>query len=388
MQFKSIIGQNAIKEKLLTAIQENRVAHTQLFLGPEGSGVLALAVAYAQYINCHNKQNGDSCGVCPSCVKYEKLEHPDLQFVFPTATNSKITKEPDSLKFISEWKSYFIEQEGYVTQSGWYEYLDLGGNKQGSIFIRDGEHVVRNLSLKSYEGGYKVIIIYLPEKMNVQTANKLLKSLEEPPDQTIFLLVAERYELILPTIRSRAQMIRVPLIESEQLKNALTKKLGEQVDNQKVTRIAQMANGNWNAAIELLDQADENMFHFTKFREWMRLCYAGNDFYSINELVQEISRLGKEKQKQFIIYGLKVIQSSLMLNQQLNSKVMAVNAEMDYFTKFAPFINNANQAEMYNLMNEAVYELERNAHSAILFTHLSFQFIDLLRKGKMSGVKQ
>lgn len=388
MQFKSVIGQSGVKDKLRMAIRENRVAHTQLFLGPKGSGALALAVAYAQYINCQKKQEGDSCGTCPTCVKYEKLEHPDLQFIFPTATTNKITKEPEASKFITEWKSYFLQQKGYVTQSGWYEYLGLGGNKQGAIFIRDGEQIVRNLSLKSYEGGYKVIIIYLPEKMNIQTANKLLKSLEEPPGNTIFMLVAERYELILPTIRSRTQMIKVPPIEKEVLKQALSAAWGESLSQEQADSIAFMSNGSWNDALEMMEQADESPFNFTKFREWMRLCYAGNDFYSINMLVQEISRLGKEKQKQFLIYGLKVVQSSLMVNQQLNDQVMALADEKDYILKFAPFINEVNQSEMYRLINDAVYQLERNAHSPILFTHLSLRFIELLKKGKSRAVKR
>lgn len=388
MQFKSVIGQNKVKEKLLIAFQENRMAHTQLFLGPQGSGALALAVAYAQYINCSNKQGEDSCGKCPSCVKYEKLEHPDLQFIFPTATNNKVSKDPESQKFIQEWKAFFHQQKGYITQSGWYEYLELGGNKQGTIYIRDGEQIVKNLSLKPYEARYKVIIIYLPEKMNIQTANKLLKSFEEPPENTLFILVAERYELILPTIRSRTQMVKVPPIDQESMKRALLERFIENHDPEKADTISKMANGNWNTATELLEQADESLYYFTKFREWMRLCYAGNDFFQINSLVQEISRLGKEKQKQFLSYGLNVIQNSLMFNQNLKHKVFAVDEEKQYFSKFAPFINEVNQSEIYALLNDSIYELERNAHSPILFTYLSIRIIDLLKKGKSLALKR
>jgi len=388
MQFKSVIGQNAVVERLRTSIRENRVAHTQLFLGPQGSGALALAVAFAQYINCRDKQNGDSCGVCPSCVKYEKLEHPDLQFVFPTATNNNVSKDPEASKFIAEWKQYFLEQKGYVTQAGWYEFLGLGGNKQGSIFIRDAEQVVRNLSLKSYEGGYKVIIIYLPEKMNLPTANKLLKSLEEPPEKTFFMLVAERYELILPTVRSRAQMVKVPPIKADLLQSALMERFDGGLSEVEAGKISKMANGSWNEALTVMEQAEESRFNFTKFREWMRLCYARNDYYSLNNLIQEVSRLGKEKQKQFLVYGLKVIQNSLMANQKLDDYILAGVDEKDYFVKFAPFINQANQKEMYQLLNDAVYQLERNAHSPILFTHLSFRFIDLLNKGRAVAAKK
>ena len=388
MQFKSVIGQEAVIERLRTSIKENRVAHTQLFLGPQGSGALSLAVAFAQYINCRDKKDGDSCGVCPSCQKYEKLEHPDLQFIFPTATNGRVTKEPEASKFITEWKQYFLEQKGYVTQAGWYEFLGVGGNKQGSIFIRDGEQIVRNLSLKSYEGGYKVIIIFLTEKMNIQTANKLLKSLEEPPDNTLFILIAERYELILPTIRSRAQMVKIPPIRAAAMKEALLAHFGEILSEERAEKLAQMANGSWNEALKVMDQAEESQYNFTKFREWMRLCYARTDFYALNQLIQEISRLGREKQKQFLIYGLKVIQNTLLASQQLEEHILADTDEKDYFIKFAPFINKANQTKMYQLLNESVYELERNAHSAILFTHLSLQFIELLKKGRAFVVKK
>ncbi len=381
MQFKSIVGQQAVKQKLISAVAENRVAHTQLFLGPEGSGALPLAIAFAQYVNCTHKQNGDSCGKCPSCVKYEKFAHPDLHFIFPTTTTDKVKKDPESILFIEEWRDYLNKSKAYVTQNGWYDFLGVG-NKQGTIYARDANQIIKKLGLKAYEAKYKVVIIYLAEKLNAAASNKLLKSLEEPPDKTLIILVAERYELIIPTVRSRAQLVKVQRLTNQNIQQALLDGDSTGLSEKEANKMAVRANGNWNHALNLKNENEENDYNFLKFRDWMRLCFRPANYLDLYALIQELSRLGREKQKHFLAYGLKVIHNSLIVNHGMIGDVVADEEEKNYFIKFAPFINVSNQKQMYQLLNDAVYHIERNAHPGILFTDLSFQLIELLKAGR------
>lgn len=380
MKFSEVIGQQAVKERLRASIRENRVAHTQLFLGQEGSGALPLAIAFAQYLNCTNKQDGDSCGVCPSCVKYQKFAHPDLHFIFPTATTDKI-KKPQSELFQDEWLKFIQQCNGYVTQSAWYETLGVG-NKQGTIYARDANEIIRLIGFKPYEAAFKVVVIFQAERLHVAASNKLLKSFEEPPDNTLIILVAERYELIIPTVRSRAQLVKVPQLKEAEMEKALLGKFPETMNGEKAGELAAMAQGSWNLALELVEQTDESDFFFVKFRDWMRLCFRGNDYVALSGLIQELSRLGRERQKKFLRHGLQVIHNSLMINGKHESMTVARDAEMDYLQKFAPFVNAANQKEMYTLLNEAVYHVERNAHPGILFADLSFKLTELMQLGK------
>ena len=268
MQFKSVIGQDAVKEKLIASVNENRMAHTQLFLGPEGSGAFPLAIAFAQYVNCHNKQDGDSCGTCPSCIKYQKFAHPDLHFIFPTNTNEKIKKDPKSLLFSEEWREHLNETKGYADQTQWYEKLAIG-NKQGTIYTRDADDVIKILGLKPYEAEYKVVIIYLAEKLLDQASNKLLKSLEEPPDKTLIILIAEHYEMIIPTIRSRAQLVKIPRIPDKVMIQALLQRFPDAVNEPRAEDIVALAQGNWNLALDILENSGESEYNFLTFREWM-----------------------------------------------------------------------------------------------------------------------
>ncbi len=381
MQFSKIIGQDAVKEKLIASVNENRIAHTQLFLGPEGSGAFPLAVALAQYVNCNNKQNGDSCGTCPSCIKFQKFAHPDLHFVFPTSTNEKVKKEPKASLFNDEFRESLVESKGYIIQNQWYEKLAIG-NKQGTIYTRDADDVVKILGLKPYEAKYKVIIIYMAEKLIEAASNKLLKSLEEPPEKTLIVLVAERYEMIIPTIRSRAQLVKIPRLPDQEIVKALLNQFSDSLEEQKAQDIAILAQGSWNMAQNAVQFSGENEYNFTTFREWMRLCFKPGDYFKLNTLIQELSRLGREKQKSFLTYGLNVVHSALLVNQKMDEKLVADAEEKSYFKNFGPFVNSANEEEIYKLLNDAVFHIERNANPGILFAHLSFRFIDLLKKGR------
>jgi len=381
MKFSEVIGQQAVKQRLLASVRGNRVAHTQLFLGPEGSGTLPLAIAFAQYLSCPHKHDNDSCGTCPSCIKYQKFAHPDLHFIFPTATNDKVKKNPQSELFQEEWLNFLQKNRGYVTQSSWYETLGVG-NKQGTIYARDANDVVKLLGFKPYEAKYKVVIIFQAERLHISASNKLLKSLEEPPDNTLIILIAERYEMIIPTVRSRAQLVKVPKLQMADIQDALLQQFPGKINAEQAPELTALSHGNWNLALELMEQVDESEYNFVKFRDWMRLCFRGNDYLALHGLIQELSRLGREKQKRFLIYGLQVMHNSLLINTKLDLSVVAGAGEKDYLQKFAPYVNAANQKQMYELLNEAVYHIERNAHPGILFADLSFKLSELMQEGK------
>ncbi len=380
MQFKSIIGQEEVKHRLRTSIQENRLAHTQLFLGPEGSGSLALSIALAQYVNCHNRTEMDSCGLCPSCLKYEKFAHPDLHFFFPTTTNDSVKKEPMSALFLKEWREFLLSNNAYVTQEDWYAHLGVG-NKQGTIYVRDASDLIEKMVLKSYESEYKVVIIWMPEKLHESASNKLLKTFEEPSDKTLIILVAERYELLLATVRSRAQLVKVNKLSDTDIEQALMdSKTG--CEPQLAKDISLLSNGNWNKALNTAMGTADSIDDFLKFRQWLRFCFKPGNYLELNKFNADLARIGRENQKRFLQYGLESVHNSILQNHAQGAKVKKAGEEFDFSQKFAPYINQANHTEMYELFNQAVYHIERNANPAILFTDLSFQIIDLLRIGR------
>lgn len=380
MQFKSIIGQEEVKQRLRTSIRENRVAHTQLLLGPEGSGSLALAIACAQYINCSRRDALDSCGICPSCLKYEKYIHPDLHFFFPTTSNDAVKKDPRSQLFLKEWRQYLEVSKAYVSQEGWYAHLGVG-NKQGTIYVRDASDLIEKMVLKSYESEYKVVIIWMPEKLHEAASNKLLKTLEEPSDKTLIFLVAERYELLLATVRSRAQLVKVNKLQTADIEAAL-RQYNSDISPQQARDISLLSNGNWNMALGFASGTEETVEDFLKFRQWLRYCFKPGDYLELNKFNADLSRIGREGQKRFLMYGLESVHNSILHNHQLGDQVKKGGDESDFAQKFAPYINSANHDEMYKLFNEAVYHIERNANANILFTDLSFKIIDLLRLGR------
>ncbi len=378
MQFKEVIGQQEVKERMLTSFRNGRLAHTQLFLGSEGSGALSLASAFAQYVNCAAPTATDSCGVCPSCKKYQKLAHPDLHFYFPTTSTDSVKKDPKSELFLNEWRAFLTKNNGYATQSNWYNYLGVG-NKQGTIYVRDAADIVSKMSMKAYEAKFKVIVIWVAEKLNDQASNKLLKTLEEPPANTLILLIAERYELLLATVRSRAQLVKIPRISDTLVGEWLVSK---DVDPVTAEKIAVQANGNLNAALDFLEHADEAQSNFTLFRDWLRICYKPGTFTELHRFNQELAKLGRERQKGFLRYGLDIIHNTLSVNHGNNQLVKAAGEELDFMQKFAPFINQSNQARIAVLFNEAIYHIERNAHAGILFSDVSFQLVDLIAQGR------
>ena len=375
MQFKEIVGQHAIKERLIHTVKENRISHAQLFLGSEGSGNLALSIAYAQYISCENKLENDSCGVCSSCLKFKKIIHPDLHFVFPVATSKTVKKDPVSDDYINLWRKQVIENP-YFNESKWYEIIDVE-NKQGNISKNESYEILRKLNLKTFESEYKFMIIWLPEKMNAFAANKLLKLIEEPPAKTLFLLVSESIEQILPTILSRTQLIKIPKIENENIRAKLCDDFG--LSPQESEDIAHLANGNFFTAQNLIDTSNEEHYNFEQFTILMRLSYQRKIIDLIN-WVDEIARLGREKQKSFLAYAIRLVRENFMLNLNKKEIVYLTHEEYNFSEKFSLFINNKNVGQIYETLNKAHLDISMNAYNKIVFLDLALKIVKLIRK--------
>jgi DNA polymerase-3 subunit delta' len=375
MQFKEVVGHKEIKEKLIYTIKENRVSHAQLFLGPEGSGNLALAIAYAQYLSCENKQEEDSCGVCPSCLKFKKLVHPDLHFVFPVATSKAITKDPVSDDYIAKWREAVIENP-YFNQSRWFEIIDVE-NKQGIISKNESYEILRKLNLKTFESEYKTMIIWLPEKMNAFAANKLLKLIEEPPEKTLFLMVSENSEQMLTTILSRTQLVKISKIDNKSICASLCDNFG--LSPEKAKDISHLANGNYFEAQNLIHSENDENYNFDQFTTLMRFAYQ-RKLIEIIEWVDEISRIGREKQKNFLIYAIRLVRENFMLNMQRKEIVYLTSKEYGFSEKFSQFINSENVTELYECFNKAHADISMNAYNKIVFLDMALKIIKLIKK--------
>ncbi len=374
MRFSEVAGHADLKQQLAQSVAEERVPHAQLFHGPRGSGSLALALAYATFLSCRDRQNGDSCGKCPSCLKYDRLIHPDLHFVFPVFTTKSVKKDPVSDDFIAEWRLALLENP-YITPNQWYSYIGLE-NKQGSIIKRESEEIQKKLQLKSYESDFKVMIIWMPEKMNQTASNKLLKLIEEPPPMTIFLLVPEDTGPILPTILSRTQLIRVPRIREEDLLEALKKK--HAVSDEILRSAIKIAGGDYVNAEENLMTSEDSAYQLELFIRIMRLTYS-REFQEIFEWVEELAGLGRERQKAFLAYAIRMIRENYLLNKEQVELVRLTAAESDFSRKFFPFINDGNVPLMVQELNEASIHIEANAYARIVFLDFALKLAKLIR---------
>lgn len=376
MLFSEVIGHEELKRRLIQSVRESRVSHAQLFLGPEGSGKLPLALAYAQYINCTNRSETDSCGVCPSCRKFMSLTHPDLHFVFPTATNKGVKQNPESDLFISDWRSYLTDCQGYADLSDWFNKLDIE-NKQGVINVRDAATILRKLSFKAYESEYKIAIIWMAEKLNVQCANKLLKLIEEPPEKTLFILIAENQEELLTTIRSRCMLVKVSKITMPEVQDALVQKFA--CSTQEAYDAAALADGNWLLAQHFIKDKEDEKLYAGIFQKWMRYCFKGAIPELIDLVANDIKPLGREKQKEFLEYGLIIFHNSLLFNNNMSDDVLLPADEKNFTKNFAPFVNIKNIEQICGLFEESINQIERNGNASIIFTDNSFKITKLLR---------
>ncbi|MEO1030794.1 MAG: DNA polymerase III subunit delta' [Bacteroidota bacterium] len=381
MLFSEILGQKHIKNHLTKSVDSGRIAHAQLFVGPEGSGTLPMALAYAQYLLCGNS-NGENTGGNDACnIKFKNLSHPDLHFAFPVTTSDKVKSKPVSSFYLEEWRQ-LIEQQPYGNLFDWYKLLGVD-NKQGQIGVDEALEIVKSLSLKSYEGGYKVMLIWMAEKMNTAAANKLLKLIEEPPEKTIFILIAEDEEQIISTIRSRCQVLHFPPLAEEAISEALVKNY--HIEKAVATKIAHQANGNYNKACDLIYQDSEDILFEKWFVLWVRSAFkAKGNKKAIHDLIswsEEIAKTGRETQKKFLGFCLNYFRQALLFNYSTEDLVyLEPKSESFKLEKFAPFVHDSNIIDISDELQDAIYHIERNGNSKIILTDLSIKLTRLLHK--------
>ncbi len=381
MMFSEILGQDHLKNHLIKTASQGRIPHAQLFVGPEGSGTLAMAIAYAQFIVCGNSgsENGGSNEACN--MKFANLSHPDLHFIYPTVTTGEVKKNPKSVDFLTDWRKFVLENP-YATLFDWYSLLGVA-NKQGMIRVEDAQEVLKSLSLKSYEGGYKVMIMWMAEKMNTETANKLLKLIEEPPQKTVIILVTENEEDIISTVKSRCQISHFSRIPEPVIAGTLVSR--ENCDPMKARNIARQAQGNFAKALHLLHEDDEERPFEEWFVLWVRAAFrAKGNAAAISDLIswsENIASLGREAQKKFLSYCMEMFRQALLLNYQATTLVY-IEPKIDKFKleNFAPFVNGNNIVEIFKELSDASYHIERNGNAKIILTDLSIKLTRLIHK--------
>ena len=385
MLFSQIIAQHEIKERFTRSVNEGRIPHAQLLHGIEGIGKLSLAIAYAQYICCTNRKKNDSCGVCPSCVKFNKLAHPDLHFVFPiikpTGKTSVICDD-----FINEFREIILEKT-YFSIDNWYTKIS-GDAKQGMIYTNESEEIVQKLSLKTYESEYKVMIVWLPEKMHTTAANKLLKILEEPYEKTVFLLVSNSPDEIITTILSRTQQISIPKLKDEEIIQALLADETRKITEKEAQDAARIANGSYLKAENILEGENENKLNFDRFVSIMRLAWqVGNrkDHASLKTLrlwadEMAASSVGRERQKKFLNYAQRMVRENFILNLQQPELNYLTSYEADFSDRFSPFINERNVEDIMAEFALAERQVEQNVNAKMIFFDLVLKIIMLLKR--------
>lgn len=388
MRFKDIIGQRFLINQFVKAIDNGRISHAQLFLGKMGYGTLALSVAYAQYLLCQNRQHyeihdehselaADSCGECPNCKKIQQIVHSDMYFIFPNTARNSNHKNPRAADYLDEFRKHMTERNFYSSLDGFYHYLSLEA-KSSLINVRDSAYVVEKLSLKSYEGGYKVLVIWIPEKMNSDAANKLLKTLEEPPEKTLILLVAERQDSILQTILSRTQRVNVPKIDAASLEQRIAED-NPSLTPQETAQIAQISEGDYLIAKDVMDTSEQNRLFSGLFVDWMRKLFK-LDMYSLSKTIDDICKLNREQQKQFLEYVQESFRACFLKNMAGISYDYHLTYGDEKFDNFFPtMITVRNIERIEKSVTEAQYNIQRNAYARIIFMELSFTISKMLK---------
>ena len=378
MKFSDVIGQEEIKQRLRRMVSEDRVPHAMMFCGPQGSGKMALAVAFASYLLCRDRTDGDSCGACRQCAMTGKLAHPDLHFSYPVIRPSGTGSEHkmSSDDFADEWRR-MLSQGVYFTMDQWLAEMNAA-NQQALMGVGESDLLIRKLSLKSSQGGYKVVIIWLPERMNAECANKMLKLLEEPPAETVFVMVCEEPEKLIETIRSRAQRIDVRRIDDASIERALVERRG--IDTDAAHRLARAANGSWLTALEELDADNEKRQFLDLFISLMRLAYM-RKIKDLRKWSETAAALGREKQRRMLAYFMRLVRENFMYNFHNPQLCYMTRDEENFARNFAPYINEANVIEMSELMNRAMRDIGRNANAKIvLFDMATHIIVSLIRK--------
>ncbi len=385
MYFKDIIGQEEVKNQYIRSVKEQRIPHAQLICGNEGSGKRSLALAYARYIFCENKGESDACGVCPACLKFNKYAHPDLHFVFP------VIKKPGKDKavsndFINEFREILIENP-FFSEREWFSKIAEPG-KRGMIYTHESDEIIRKINLKTYEAEYKIMIIWLPEKMHLSCSNKLLKLLEEPPAKTIFLLVTKEPDNIISTILSRTQRINIPPLETEAIANALFSRYNLPIAD--AQHFARTANGNYIKAFESAQKNEINKEQLERFAHLMRTAYKiinskeintkGQSLKDLKKFSEEMAKIGRENQRNFLKYAQNMIRENFIYNFHQQDLNYLSASENDFANKFAPFINENNVFKMMEELALAERHIEQNVQAKIVFYDLALKIIVLFKK--------
>jgi DNA polymerase III subunit delta' len=373
MQFSEVIGQSEIKKRLIDGVKEDRISHALLFSGPEGVGKLSMAIAYAEYINCKDRGETDSCGECPSCRKFKKLIHPDLHFVFPVVKTQKF-KEPISDNFLDKWRELVLKNP-YFNIDTWNKYIDVE-NSQAQIFVNESSEIIRKLNLKTFEAEYKVMIVWMAERMNTQCANKLLKMIEEPPPKTLFILITESEDQILSTIKSRTQLVKFTGIDYESMVSALAK--NPLTVGKNLKGLAHLANGNYVSALELLSPDDQVKLFFDHFTAVMRLSYK-RDWMPLFDWVDEVAGWGREQQKSFILYCIKMIRENFIMNMKEPDLIFLNEQEKGFSEKFSPFINERNIIVFSDEFGLAFRDISQNGNPRLIFLDLVLKIVKMIK---------
>lgn len=380
MFFKDVIGQQQIKDRLIGTVTDRRISHAQLFSGSAGCGKLALALAYAQYISCTSPTADDSCGVCPSCHKYARLAHPDLHFVFPIFKPGGSSKLVYCDEFLPQWREQLLASPYFDLQQ-WSAKLGAE-NAQLTIYAHESESIVKKLSSKPFESDYKIMVIWLPEKMNIACGNKLLKLIEEPPPNTVLLMVTDNEAEVLGTIRSRTQLIAIPGISDADLQEALL--ANGEYEVSLVAGMVRHGRGDYLRALEFAIPGEDKQYFFEVFQTIMRKAFVANKNSAVIpellDLAEELASLGRERQKEFFQYAMEMTREFFMLNLQNPALVSLNKAEADFGAKFSPYINERNIILFNELFETGHLHISRNGNPKIVFADVILSVIRIIRK--------
>lgn len=373
MHFSDVIGQEETKNRLRRQMEEERVPHAQLFCGPEGCGKLPTALAFASALLCQNRQGGEPCGTCPDCKMTAALSHPDLHFVFPVFKRKGQSGEANSDQYLTEWREQ-IGETPYFDRITWLRRIGVE-NQQSLIGVGDSDLILRKLSLKAGRGGYKIMIIWLPEQMNLPAANKLLKILEEPPAETVFLLVSDHPDRLLPTILSRTQRVDFPKLTDEQVTAALIARNALQPEDAKV--VARLSEGNYIRALQQLRVDEDSALFFDMFVLLMRLSYM-RKIKDMHEWSEQVAQWGRERQKNFLEYAQRLIRENFVYNFRRPELNYLTRQESDFATRFARFVNERNVIGIMDELALAQRDIEQNVNPRMVFFDFALKMIVLL----------
>jgi DNA polymerase-3 subunit delta' len=369
MQFKDVIGQEELIAHLIQEVKNDKISHAKLFLGNPGYGSLPLALAFIQFLFCEQRSDSDSCNNCPSCLKLNKLEHADVHFSYPVV--QALYKLSDN--FIKDWREQILKNP-YFDLNSWINRIDEKARKP-IIGSEESLAIIKKLSLKSFEGKYKVMLIWMAQEMNSTCANKLLKILEEPPNKTIFILIASNQEYMLQTILSRTQVINIPAIQIESLAKKISQNF--EIDMSNAMSIASLSEGNYIEVEDLMNENESKNVYKELFIELMRVCYKKNVIAMI-DWSDKLSSIGKERHKIFLKYALHMFRQSMLKNYTDDQLIKVSKEEHEFLQKFSKFITGNNIFEFTETFNDAYYHIERNANPKILFTNLCFKVMKFI----------